>query len=197
VCCWFAEVFNGKWENSLVLFGRPIRAKFRSQTHSTRMRSENATEKFIQTTRSKCTCVAVKWTVQGGWLGAPCSSLVLGLWSAPQKFYFKGRLGKPVWDLCISIHVTKGLCRASDHDRGYGSTSSLYVPLREQERISHTTPCNRLSSALRWDKKLAFPNTGIYKPHKLPPFPHPNNFVVAASSNSFCDVIGPELLYIK
>jgi len=51
--------FFGKWEIFAVLSSRSVRAKFRSQTQSTRMRSGHANEKFVQTTRAKCSCVAV------------------------------------------------------------------------------------------------------------------------------------------
>jgi len=52
--------FMENWEISPVLSSRTIRAKFRSQTQSTRVRSGHVTEKFVQTTRAKCSCVAVK-----------------------------------------------------------------------------------------------------------------------------------------
>lgn len=47
-------------EISAILSSRPIRGKFRSQTQSTRMRSVHATEKFVQTIRAKCSCIAVR-----------------------------------------------------------------------------------------------------------------------------------------
>ena len=87
--------------------------------------------------------------------------------------------------LRISIHITKDL----RNDRGCGSTSSLEASLTKQQKISSPQTCNRLSSALCWEEKLTFRDTSMLKPHQSSPTPS-HILVVAAISNSFCDVIG-------